>query len=287
MAEFRGVYVAIATPFHADYSLDLEALRQHAEWLIGEGVHGLIPAGTCGEYASLSPSERATVVETVIDVAKGRVPVVVGVAAPSGLDVIHWAEHARDHGAAGIMALPPVLYHPTWDEVVAYYTALDRVALPIVIYNNPHDTTVDFTTARLQQLEHLSHIRAVKEFSQDIRRVNEIQTDTRFEVLAGADDLALECLWAGATGWVAGMVNILPRLTVNLYRLAEESRYDEAWALYRRLLPILRWDSTPRLVQALKYGMEMVGRPLGPTRPPRLGLTEEESRVVGDAVRSL
>jgi dihydrodipicolinate synthase/N-acetylneuraminate lyase len=211
MALIEGVHVAITTPLHEDHSVDLKALREHAEWLLAEGVHGLIPVGTCGEYAQLLDAERADVVETVLDVAKGRVPVVVGVAAPSTRQVVHWAQHAREHGADGVMALPPILYRPEWAEVVAHYEALDAVGLPIVLYNNPHDTAVDVTAERLAELSRLPRLRAVKEFSQDIRRITEIRTLTRLEVVAGSDDLVLESLLAGATGWIAGMANIVPR----------------------------------------------------------------------------
>jgi 4-hydroxy-tetrahydrodipicolinate synthase len=287
VAEFGGVYVAIATPFTKDYDVDWRTLREHAEWLIAEGVDGLIPTGTCGEYASLTDEERARVVETVLDAARGKVPVVVGVAAPATRQVVHWTEHAREHGAAGVMALPPILYKPRWNEVVAHYTAIDRVGLPIVIYNNPHDTAVDLTADRLEELGRLPHVRAVKEFSQDIRRVTEIFERTTLEVIAGADDLVLECLLAGATGWIAGMANVVPKESVALFRLAREGRWPEAWQLYRRLLPVLRFDSTPRLVQAIKEGIGARGRSLGPTRPPRLPLEAADAERLAEALSAL
>jgi 4-hydroxy-tetrahydrodipicolinate synthase len=287
VAQFGGVYVAIATPFTDDYEVDLATLREHAEWLIAEGVDGLIPTGTCGEYASLSDDERARVVETVLEVARGKVPVVVGVAAPATRQVVRWAEHARAHGAAGVMALPPILYKPRWDEVVAHYSALDQVGLPIVIYNNPHDTAVDLTADRLAELARLKNVRAVKEFSQDIRRVSEILERTDLEVIAGADDVVLECLQAGAIGWIAGMANVVPRESVQLYHLARDRRWDDAWVLYRRLLPVLRYDSTPRLVQAIKEGMTVRGRSLGPTRPPRLPLDRADFQHLTEALTAL
>jgi 1-pyrroline-4-hydroxy-2-carboxylate deaminase len=261
---FEGVFVAIVTPFTADFEVDYEALGRHAAWLIEQGVHGLVPTGTCGEYAQLSLEERTRVVETVAEAARGRVPVVVGVAAPTTALAVHWARHAHAVGAQAVMALPPISYRATWPEVVAYYQAIGQAGLPIVVYNNPSDTGTDLTAQRLHELEKVAPVVAVKEFSQDVRRFAEIREQSAMALIAGADDLVLESMQAGATGWIAGMANIIP----------------DAQTLYRTLLPLLRYDTGPRLVQAIKYGMRAVGRPVGDTRPPRLPLAEADRPVI-------
>jgi 4-hydroxy-tetrahydrodipicolinate synthase len=281
MAQFGGVYVAIVTPFDVHGAVDLTRLADHADWLIRSGVHGLIPTGTCGEYASLADAEREAVIRAVAEAARGRVPLLVGVAAPTTERAVHWAEVAKSLGAQGIMALPPIGYRPTWAETVAYFRALGRVGLPIVVYNNPFDTAVDLTPARLAELAaEIPQLAAVKEFSGDVRRIPEILETTRLEVIAGADDLALEALTAGATGWIAGLANAVPEPSVELYRLIRERRLDEAWDLYRRLRPLFRHDSTPRLVQVIKYAMARRGHPVGDTRPPRLPLEPAERDAV-------
>lgn len=276
MAIFPGVHVAIITPFTEKREVDVERLREHADWLIREGIHGLIPSGTCGEYASLTEPERATVVETVIEAAAGRVPVIVGCAAPTTERALHWARHAQQSGASGLMALPPINYRPTQREVIAYYETLATVGLPMIAYNNPFDTATDLTPAVLNELAHIDKLVGVKEFSGDVRRIPEILEKTRFEVLAGADDLSLEGLLAGATGWIAGLTNVLPRESVQMYELARAGNVAQATALYRRLLPLFRYDSTPRLVQAIKHALAVAGRPVGDTRPPRLSLDEAD-----------
>jgi len=281
---FDRVYVAIVTPFDRDLRVDEENLRAHADWLIRAGVQGLIPTGTCGEYQALSPAERERVIRVVAEVAAGRVPVVVGVAAPTTAGAVGWAKLAREVGAAGVMALPPIGYRPTWAETVAYFEALAAVGLPIVVYNNPFDTAVDLTPDRLAELARLPEIVAVKEFSGDVRRVTAIRESTRLEVVAGTDDLLVESVAAGATGWIAGLANILPEASVEVFRRAREGRWPEAWALYRALLPLFRYDSTPRLVQVIKYGLERIGRPVGVTRPPRLPLVPEERAAVDAAL---
>jgi dihydrodipicolinate synthase/N-acetylneuraminate lyase len=283
---FPGIYVAIVTPMTADETPDYTRLQQHAEWLLEEGVDGLVVSGTCGEYASLDAEERAKVVETVL-AAAGSHPVIVGTAAPSTRQVVRWAQHARDHGAAGLMSLPPLLYRPTAEEVDAHFEALNGVGLPIIVYNNTHDTPVDLTPARLLELERLEHLVAVKEFSGDVRRVAALLQQTNLEVMAGADDLALESLIMGATGWIAGLANAVPRESVHLYHLARAGRLDAARDLYQALLPLLRYDSTPRLVQAIKFGLAARGRDVGPTRAPRLALPAADQEAIRSALAAL
>jgi len=288
MARFEGVYVAIVTPFtEGTEKVDYNRLHEHVNWLIEKGVNGLVPCGTCGEYAQLSDEERAGVVEMVAKTAAGRVPVVVGVAAPTTAAAVKWTKQAKQAGATGVMALPPISYKPTWNEVVAYYESLSAVGLPVVIYNNTHDNATDLTPELLHELEHIENIVAVKEFSGDIRRIPEIQEKTGLEVLAGADDLALEGMMAGALGWIAGLANAIPEECVEMYALAKDGKYSEATSIYRRILPLMRWDSTPRLVQAIKYAMELVGQPVGATRAPRLPLDETERQAVQNAVRAV
>jgi 4-hydroxy-tetrahydrodipicolinate synthase len=283
MAKFNGVYVAIVTPFTESYEVDYERLREHADWLINEGVHGLIPAGSVGEYASLTHEERAQVVETVIEVAAGRVPVAVGSGAPSTKQAVGWVEHAKGAGASGIMALPPINYNPTEKEIMAHYEALSSVGLPIIAYNNPHDYKTDLTPDLLAKLSKIENVVAVKEFSGDIRRVHDILEKTNLEVMIGVDDLAMEGPIAGATGWIAGFANVLPRESVKLFELASAGNVKEALELYRPMLPLSHYDAKPQLVQAIKYSLELSGKPVGPTRPPRLQLDDEELRLIKEA----
>jgi 4-hydroxy-tetrahydrodipicolinate synthase len=283
MAKFEGVFVAIVTPFKNSFEVDYQRLREHADWLITQGVHGLIPAGSVGEYATLTIEEREKVVETVIDAANSRVPVVVGTGAPSTQQAVNWTRHASEAGASGIMALPPVNYRPLENEIIAHYEALSEVGLPIIAYNNPHDYATDLTPDLLAKLSKIENIVAVKEFSGDIRRVHDILRKTDLEVLIGVDDLGVEGPLFGATGWIAGLVNVFPKESVEVFNLAREGKVSEALALYRYLLPLFHYDASPQLVQAIKYGMELSGRPVGQTRPPRLPLAEHQLREIKEA----
>jgi len=285
--KFPGIYVAIVTPMTEAEEPDYARLREHAEWLLAEGVDGLVVSGTCGEYATLDEGERAQVVETVLSAAGGHHPVIVGVAAPATRSVVHWAQHAKEHGASALMALPPLLYRPTPAEVEAHFAAINAVGLPIIVYNNTHDTPVDLTPTRLNELSHLSNLVAVKEFSGDVRRISELLEKTQLEVMGGADDLVLESLLMGASGWIAGLTNVVPRESVHLYHLARAGKLDAARDLYRRLLPLFRYDSTPLLVQAIKFALAERGRPVGGTRAPRLALPERDQQAIRAALSGL
>ena len=283
MTRFAGVYVALVTPFTADFEVDYKRLHELCEWMISQGVHGLVPSGSLGEYATLTNEERAKVIDTVIQAAAGRVPVVVGSAAPSTQQATGWVRYAKEAGAAGVMALPPINYKPLEHEVIAHYEALNSVGLPIIAYNNPHDYKTDLTPEFLARLSALDNIVAVKEFSGDVRRMHEIMEKTNLEVMVGVDNLAMEGPLIGATGWIAGVPNALPKEGVELFDLARAGKREEALPLYRRLLPLFRYDASPQLVQSIKYMMELAGFPVGPTRPPRLPLPEADYEAIRQA----
>ncbi|TGU84996.1 dihydrodipicolinate synthase family protein, partial [Mesorhizobium sp. M00.F.Ca.ET.186.01.1.1] len=172
-------------------------------------------------------------------------------------------------------ALPPINYKPLENEVFAHYEALNTVGLPIIAYNNPHDYKIDLTPDILARLAKFENVVAVKEFSGDVRRMQDILAQTDLEVMVGVDDLVMEGGLIGATGWIAGVPNALPKEGVELFRLARAGKLAEAQALYRRLLPLFHYDASPQLVQSIKYMMELAGFPVGPTRPPRLPLADD------------
>jgi 4-hydroxy-tetrahydrodipicolinate synthase len=182
------------------------------------------------------------------------------------------------------MALPPINYRPNRREVIAHYEAISTVGLAIIAYNNPIDYSTDLTPDLLADMAHIGNLVAVKEFSGDVRRIPAILDSTSLEVLVGVDDLVIEGFLAGATGWIAGMTNVIPRESVQLYDLIGAGRIDDAKTLYRDLLPLLRYDAQPYLVQAMKYACELAGHPLGQTRPPRLPLDASLQRDVAQAL---
>jgi 4-hydroxy-tetrahydrodipicolinate synthase len=286
---FPGILPAVITPFTIDDRVDIAALRANVEAVLAGGVAGLVATGTMGEAGSLSDDERRLVVETCVDVAAGGVPVVVGVSSPSTAASARYAALARECGAEGVMCLPPLNYPGDARETAAHFAGVARAGgLPIMAYNNPAAGGVDLTPAAIAQLAaDVPEVVAVKECSEDARRIAALVNDTKLEILVGGDDWALEGYAAGATGWVSGVANVAPAACAELQALVAEGRLPEARAVYRRLLPLARLDMSPKLVQYFKGAMDAVGLRGGPTRPPRLPLTEAEREVLHAAVAAL
>ena len=289
-----GVIVATALPYAPDASapaglrVDLDRYAEHCDWLLGNGCHGIGANGSLGEYSSLTDTERRAVARTAIEVTKGRGVTVVGVHGVGSHQARMWAEFAAEDGADGVLCLPPTLYRANPGEVVAHFEQVAAVGLPVMVYNNPFDTKVDLTPALLAEIAELDNVVAVKEFSTDVRRVTEIRAAApELTLVAGADDVLVESVLMGATGWFAGFPNVFPAESVRLFTLARQGKIDDALALYRSFIGAFGWDSKVEFVQAIKYGMDHVGRYGGPCRPPRGPLSDEQrARLDADLRRA-
>ncbi len=290
-----GVIVATALPYVEDpgapagLRVDLERYAEHCRWLIASGCDGVGPNGSLGEYAALTDEERRSVAETAVAAVGDAGTVVVGVHGAGSHQARAWAEHARDIGADGVLCLPPTIYRASRAEIVDHFAAVAAVGLPVMVYNNPIDTKVDLTPDLVAEIAQLEHVVAVKEFSGDVRRIVEIRERApALTVCAGADDLLLEAVLMGATGWFAGFPNVFPAESVRLYELARAGELAEARPLYEHLVPAFRWDSRTEFVQAIKYAMDLVGRYGGPCRPPRGPLgAEHRLQLAADLRRAL
>ncbi|MGX7828522.1 dihydrodipicolinate synthase family protein [Actinokineospora sp. 24-640] len=290
-----GVIVATALPFTEDRGapaglrVDLDRYAEHCRWLIDNGCRGVGPNGSLGEYSALTDAERRAVARAAVDAVGGDGVVVVGVHGPGSHQAREWAERAAADGAHGVLCLPPTMYRANQAEVIAHYEQVAAVGLPVMVYNNPIDTKVDITPAILAELAQIPNVVAVKEFSGDVRRVLEIrELAPDLAVVAGADDVVLEALLMGATGWFAGFPNVFPAESARLFSLAGQGDLAEARVLYEQLVAAFRWDSRTEFVQAIKHGMDMVGRYGGPCRPPRGPLNaEQRSRLDADMRRAI
>ncbi len=281
--DLSGVHVALTTPFDAmTGDIDLAALETHAAWLLENGISGLVPNGSLGEYESMDRDERRAVVETVARVTNGRGKLIVGVSAPNWRIAGDHARHAADVGADAVMLLPPTNHASTRAELLDHYRSVAQHGVPVVVYNNPFSTRTDLTPEIIAELGELDGITAVKEFSGDVRRIAEIaERSPHLQVLCGADDLALESAVMGATGWIGGFTGALPRETIRLFELGRLGDVAAALPLYRSLLPLLRWDSGPRFVEAIKYAIDLLGLSAGGApRPPRRILDELDRELV-------
>lgn len=279
---WRGVIPAITTPFDADLRVDHGFLSDHARWLLDHGCNGLVPLGSLGEGATLGGDEKRAILETLVRTVGDRAPVIPGISALATAEAVQLAQDARAIGCRGLMVLPPYVYSSDWREMKAHVTAVIAATdLPCMLYNNPVAYRTDFLPEQIAELaQEFGNLEAVKESSGDVRRVTGIRAlvGDRLEVLVGLDDAIVEAVHAGATGWIAGLVNALPAESVALYRLAMEGRARDAFELYRWFLPLLRMDTVPKFVQLIKLVQESVNRGSARVRPPRLALDGEELR---------
>ena len=294
MTTWTGVFPAVTTKLHRDESLNLDAMQSSLDRLVRNGVSGVIVLPMLGENASLGIAEREQVIGAAKEAVAGRVPLLSGLAEISTVSALEAARRYEKLGVEGLMAFPSLAYKTDPRETVAWYKALGQgCGLPIMIYNNPIAYGVDVTPEILQDLADVPSIVCIKEETGDIRRVTDLfnACGDRFSVFCGVDDLLLESVALGATGWVSGMTNAWPAECVGLFGLAREGLLDEARRLYRILTPAFHLDTHVKLVQYIKLAEQVVYGAPEWTRAPRLPLvgTERERvlAVLGAAVEAL
>lgn len=291
---WKGVMPAITTCFHNDLSIDHGFMVEHCRWLLDNGCTGIIALGSLGEGATLSFDEKLEVLRTGVKAVQRRGPVVAAISALSTADAVSLAKAAADLGCDGLMVLPPYVYKGDWREMKNHVAAVfNATPLACMLYNNPVAYGTDFLPEQIRELatEH-ENLAAVKESSTDVRRVSAIRAllDRRLEICAGVDDAVLEAIGVGATGWIAGLANALPRESVELFNCGINGETDKAFEIYRWFLPLLRMDTVPNFVQLIKLVQAEVGIGNARVRPPRLELAgkelEHNRKIICDALQS-
>jgi 4-hydroxy-tetrahydrodipicolinate synthase len=285
---WQGIYPAATTQFRADGQLDIPATLRCLDRLLEARVDGLIMLGTVGENCSLEYGEKLDVLRATIEHASGRVPVLTGVAEYTTALACRFAGDAQRAGVNGLMVLPAMVYKSDSRETVAHYRTVARASdLPIMIYNNPVSYNVDITPAMFADLADEAKFVAIKESSENVRRVTDLRNacGDRFTLFGGVDDLVLESLVLGVDGWVSGLVNAFPAESRKLWDLAKSGRWDEARRIYRWFTPLLHLDTHVKLVQYIKLVMQECGIGSEHVRPPRLPLVGEERERILRLVR--
>ncbi len=291
--QWSGVFPAVTTKFDEHYQMDYPAMERHFRFMVDSGVHGLVVTGTLGENGVLSPAEKIEVLRIALEVAGGEIPVLAGVAENTTAAAGRTAEQVAEAGGNGIMLLPPMLYPSNPRETSLFFrTVASATDLPIMVYNNPVSYKVDITPEMFAEFADVPTFVAIKESSDDLRRIGEIinLTGERYRIFTGVDNLAMESLLMGACGWVAGLVCAFPRETVAIYRLIQNGQLEEARRIYRWFLPLLKLDVSTKLVQNIKLAEAMVGVGGETVRPPRLPLTgaerEQVKQVIEEALKN-
>jgi 4-hydroxy-tetrahydrodipicolinate synthase len=287
---WKGVIPAITTGFTEDLHVDHSFMTKHCRWLLDNGCAGVVALGSLGEGAALSFDEKAEILRTCVSAVHGRGPVVASISALTTSEAVALAKAAADLGCDALMVLPPYVYQGNWREMKTHVaTVFEATSLSCMLYNNPIAYGTDFLPEQIQELAaEYENFEAVKESSTDARRVSAIRAliDRRLEISVGVDDAVLEAIGVGATGWIAGLANALPRESVDLFNCGMSGESDKAFELYRWFLPLLRMDTVPNFVQLIKLVQTEVAMGNPRVRPPRLELTGDELKQAMAIIRS-
>ncbi|MDW3195176.1 MAG: dihydrodipicolinate synthase family protein [Cytophagales bacterium] len=286
---WSGVFPAVTTKFTENDELDLDLFRHNLSAQIDAGVSGIILGGTLGEASTLDNDEKYRLVAVAAEHVAGQVPIIMNIAEQTTKAAIATAEKAEDHGASGLMMLPPMRYSADDRETVAYFKSTAKsTSLPIMIYNNPVDYKILITLDMFDQLATCDNINAVKESTRDITNITRMinRFGDRYSILSGVDTLAMESILMGARGWVAGLVCAFPRETVAIHNLITSGRIEEAREIYRWFMPLLELDIHPKLVQYIKLAEQEVELGSEHVRAPRLPLVGEERFNVVNIIRT-
>jgi 4-hydroxy-tetrahydrodipicolinate synthase len=276
----------------ANEEIDCARLGAFADHLVRQGVHGLIPLGSTGEYYALSANERERVLRATLEAAAGRVPVVAGTNAGATRDVIAFSRQAEVLGCAGVMLAAPYYSLPRPEELLVHFRAVSNaIGIPIMLYNYPGRTGVDMSPEFIERLARLENVRYVKESTGEMPRITELlrRCGDHLGVFCGCDTIALESLMIGAIGWVGGVVNVLPAAHAKLYKLAVVNRdYVAARRLFFAMLPTLElMEGRGKYTQWVKAACGLMGHECGPPRRPLGPATKAECTQLREALRQV
>jgi dihydrodipicolinate synthase/N-acetylneuraminate lyase len=289
-----GVMPAITTAFDVELNIDHSFVARHCNWLVENGCTGIVTPGSLGESATLNFDEKQALWKTVLGAVGDRVPVVAAIASLSTAEAVDLGKRAAEVGCRGLMVLPPYVYKSDWREMKAHVDAVFRATkLSCMLYNNPVAYGTDYLPEQIAELsnEH-ENFHAVKESSTDVRRVTWIREllGDRLAIFVGVDDAIVEAIAVGAVGWIAGLVNALPKESVSLFNYAMNGEKEKAMKLYNWFLPLLRMDTVPKFVQLIKLVQQELGMGNARVRPPRLELAgaelEESLKVIRQALQN-
>ncbi|SMY02542.1 dihydrodipicolinate synthase family protein [Brevibacterium antiquum] len=277
---FTGIYAACITPFSPDGGeIDIAGIGTQVEHMIANGVHGLVPGGSTGEFTALTVAERKACNRAYIQAADKRVPVVAGTGALSTAETIELSRDAEEAGADALMIVPPFYDTPSFEEIIAHYRAVSEVVdIPIMFYNIPDATGLEVSAEQFGRLGREAGVGSYKDTSGDFSKFTSVYLDHSDDIRAinGCDTLTFAALALGTNAGVWGAASFIPRLCVDLYNaLAVDSDMPRARDLWEKIHPICVFLESHSYACGVKTGVELVGMPAGPTRGPILPLAAE------------
>ncbi len=286
-APLRGCGTALVTPFRAGGAVDDEALRALVRWQLAEGVHVLVPCGSTGEAATLTPAEHRRVVEVVVDEVAGRVPVVAGAGSNDTQRAVWFSREMQAAGATHLLHVSPAYSKPPQRGIEAHFRAVaDAAGLPVVLYNVPGRTASNVEPATVLRLAEVPNIVAVKEASGNLAQVDAILRGRPhgFAVLSGDDQLTLGVLAAGADGVISVASNAAPRPMAELCDRVAAGDLAGARALHQQLVPWMTAAFVESNPIPAKAALAMLGRLENVLRLPLVPLAAQHERAVRDAL---
>lgn len=289
--QFEGIYTPLVTPYHGDFSCNEPVLEQVIEHLISAGVHGIIVAGSTGEYYAQTKEERLWMMERCKALIAGRVPMIVGTGAIRTEDSIEFAVAAKELGADALLVATPPYAYPTGREIALHALAIDRAAnLPVMLYNYPGRMSVNMDEETLDRLGRSPNFCAIKESSGDVNRLHMLARDyPQIGLSCGMDDQALEFFAWGARSWVCAGSNFAPEAHIALYQAcAVEGDFTKGRAIMSAMLPLMRvLEQGGKFVQCIKYGLTLRGMDAGPPRKPLQPLNKDDKRELAEVIRTM
>jgi 4-hydroxy-tetrahydrodipicolinate synthase len=290
MADFHGVFPYLVSPLHADGRIRTDVLGRLCDDLIKSGVHGLTPLGSTGEFAYLDAAQRTSVVQTTIEAAHGRVPVVAGVVSTSTADAVAQAKAYQKLGADGILAILEAYFPLGEASVESYFRSVaDAVDIPVVIYTNPQFQRSDLSLDVIARLSAHPRIKYIKDASTNTGRLLSIMNrcGDAIGVFSASAHIPAAVMLIGGVGWMAGPACIIPRQSVQLYDLCVAKRWDETLVLQRRLWRINEAFARYNLAACIKAGLAIQGYDVGDPVAPQAALTTEERKAIEAVLRDI
>jgi 4-hydroxy-tetrahydrodipicolinate synthase len=242
---FAGVLPAIITPFKRNSAMDLDTqgLVRNLEFLLSQGIHGVVPCGSTGESATLTFEEHEKVIEITIDKVNGKVPVLAGTGSNNTAEAVRLTKAAKDTGADGVLVISPYYNKPNRSGLIKHYTKLADLDIPVVMYNVPGRTGQNLEPDLVAELARHPNIVAIKEASGNISQISRIIEDTRdedFAVISGDDNMTLPIMALGGTGVISVAANVDPKRMVVMCEAMAKGDLDRALTLHYALSPLLR-----------------------------------------------
>ena len=289
--KFEGIYTPLVAPFFDDFTLNHDAMQQTVDLLVNAGVHGIIVAGTTGEYYAMTMKERVYMMGVAKEMIAGRVPMIIGTGAIRTEDSVEYARQAKLHGADAILIATPPYAYPTGREIALHALAIDREAnSPAMLYNYPGRMSVNMDEECLDRLGRSPNFCAIKESSGDPNRLHMLARDYPHIALScGMDDQALEFFAWGARSWVCAGSNFAPEAHIALYQAcAVEGDFTKGRAIMSAMLPLMRvLEQGGKFIQCIKHGLTMRGVDVGPPRKPLQPLNKDDKRELEQVIKTM